>query len=100
MLTAPEIEARLRQDLPQWAYVDGSITRQYRLGDYKRAVLFVAAIGLLADAADHHPDILLTYGSVDVRLVTHDAKSVTDKDFALAGKIEQVFEAQVIRASA
>ena len=94
MLTAPEIEARLRLDLPQWSYLDGAITRQYRLGDYKKSVLFVAAIGLLADAADHHPDILLTYGSVEVRLLTHDAKSVTAKDFALAGKIEQIFQAQ------
>jgi 4a-hydroxytetrahydrobiopterin dehydratase len=94
MLTAPEIEARLRQDLPLWAYVDGAITRQYRLGEYKKSVLFVAAIGLLADAADHHPDILLTYGSVEVRLLTHDANSVTAKDFALAGKIEQIFQAQ------
>jgi len=94
MPTAPQIEARLRQDLPQWLYQDGAITRRYRLGDYKKSVLFVAAIALMADSADHHPDIVLTYSAVDIRLLTHDAKSVTERDFALAGKIELIFQAQ------
>jgi 4a-hydroxytetrahydrobiopterin dehydratase len=46
------------------------------------------AIGHLAEAAWHHPDLLVTYPAVTVRLSTHDAGGVTDKDFALAHRIE------------
>ena len=46
------------------------------------------AIAYLAEQADHHPDITASYASLEIRLMTHSAGGVTDKDFRLAGKIE------------
>jgi 4a-hydroxytetrahydrobiopterin dehydratase len=48
------------------------------------------AIGHLAEAAWHHPDLAVSYGGVEVSLMTHDHKGITDRDFELARKIEEV----------
>ena len=48
----------------------------------------------LAEAAWHHPDLAISYGFVIVKLITHDAKGITEKDFALAKKIEEVIQWQ------
>ena len=50
----------------------------------------VNAVGHLAEAAWHHPDIACSYAWLEVKLMTHDAKGITDKDFELAKKIEEV----------
>ena len=52
----------------------------------------VNAIGHLAEAAWHHPDLLVSYNSVEVRLMSHDAKGITERDFALAKKIEELIQ--------
>jgi 4a-hydroxytetrahydrobiopterin dehydratase len=52
--------------------------------------MVVNAVGHLAEAAWHHPDITASYAWVEVRLMTHSAKGITDKDFELAKKIEDV----------
>ncbi len=83
-----EVAARLRRALPHWSLVDGSIRRRFRTGGWKGTLMVINAVGHLAEAAWHHPDIAASYDWVEVRLTTHDAKGITDKDFALAGKIE------------
>ena len=83
-----EVAARLRRTLPHWSLVDGSIRRRYRTGGWKGTLMVINAVGHLAEAAWHHPDIAASYAWVEVRLTTHDANGITDKDFALAGKIE------------
>ena len=52
--------------------------------------MLVNAIGYLAEAAYHHPDLTVTWGRVIVKLSTHSAGGITDKDFDLARKIEDV----------
>jgi 4a-hydroxytetrahydrobiopterin dehydratase len=52
--------------------------------------MVVNAVGHLAEAAWHHPDITLSYAWLEVRLTTHTAKGITEKDLALAKKIEEV----------
>jgi 4a-hydroxytetrahydrobiopterin dehydratase len=56
--------------------------------------MVVNTVGHLAEAAWHHPDITLSYAWLEVRLSTHSAKGITDKDFALARKIEEVVQWQ------
>ena len=56
--------------------------------------MVVNTIGHLAEAAWHHPDLAVSYAFVIVKLCTHDAKGITDKDFALAAKIEAVINWQ------
>jgi hypothetical protein len=59
--------------------------------------MVINAVGHLAEAAWHHPDISASYGWVEVRLMNHAAKGVTDKDFELAAKIEEVVAWQPAR---
>ena len=81
--------------LPHWRHVDGAIERTYRPADWPATMLVVATIGHLCEAAWHHPTLAVSYGRVTVRLWTHSARGsgasgVTDKDVALAAKMEAV----------
>lgn len=88
---APEaIRERLASGLPGWSFADGCIQRTYTTSGWKATLMVVNTVGHLAEAAWHHPDLAVSYAAVTVKLSTHDAKGVTDKDFALARKIEDV----------
>jgi 4a-hydroxytetrahydrobiopterin dehydratase len=87
-----EIAERLKRDLPRWAHKDGHIVRVYETGNWRVSLMITNAVGHLAEAAWHHPDILASYASVEVRLQNHSAKGITDKDFELAKKIEDVVQ--------
>ena len=86
--TPEQITQRLTKELPHWYYEDGWIRRRYRTDGWKGTLMVINAVGHLAEAAWHHPDITASYAFVIVKLVTHSAKGVTDKDFELAAKIE------------
>ena len=88
--TPEEIDARLKEELPKWYFEDGWIRRKYKTSGWKGTLMVVNAIGHLAEAAWHHPDLTVSYAFVIVKLVNHAAKGVTDKDFELAKKIEDV----------
>lgn len=85
-----EIKEYLLRELPRWYYEDGLIRRKYKTAGWKGTLMVVNTVGHLAEAAFHHPDLTVTYAFVIVKLVTHSAKGVTDKDFCLAKKIEEV----------
>ena len=84
-----EIADRLRE-LEGWSYAGGVITRVYKTEGFPMTLMLVNAIGYLAEAADHHPDMLVKWGSVAVSLSTHSAGGITDKDFALARRIQDL----------
>lgn len=86
------LQARLSRDLPHWQIRDGWIIRDYRTSGWKSSLILVNTVGHLAEAAWHHPDITLTYARVRVKLMTHSAKGITEKDLALASKIESVVQ--------
>jgi len=90
--SADEITARLSRELPHWYYEDGWIRRIYKTHGWKGTLMVINTVGHLAEAAWHHPDITASYAWVEVRLMTHTAKGVTDKDFELARKIEEVVD--------
>lgn len=85
-----EIEARLKEELPGWYYEKGWIRRKYKTSGWKGTLMVINTVGHLAEAAWHHPDISASYAFVIVKLMNHAAKGVTDKDFELAKKIEEV----------
>ena len=87
-----EVEAHLRTHLPLWTLQGGAICRTYRTHNWKATLMVINAIGHLAEAAWHHPDISASYSSVAVRLSTHSAKGITAKDFELASKIEEMIQ--------
>jgi 4a-hydroxytetrahydrobiopterin dehydratase len=85
-----EIKERLERDLPHWHLEGGWIRRKYRTHSWKGTLMLINTVGHLAEAAWHHPDITASYAWVEVRLQNHAAKGITDKDFQLARKIEDV----------
>lgn len=85
-----ELLRRLAAELPQWQLAEGWIRRQFKTSGWKSTMLAVSTIGHLAEAAWHHPDLVVSYAFVRVKLRTHSADGITAKDLALAAKIEQV----------
>lgn len=86
-----EIAARLiAESLTGWYVEDGWLRRKYTTSGWTVTLMLVNAIGYLAEAAWHHPDLAVSWGKVWVKLKTHSAGGITDKDFALACRIEDV----------
>lgn len=88
--TVDEINARLLEELPSWHLEDGWIRRKFKTGGWKGTLMVVNAVGHLAEAAWHHPDLTVSYAFVTVKLMNHAAKGITEKDFELATKIEEL----------
>jgi 4a-hydroxytetrahydrobiopterin dehydratase len=86
-----EATARISDDqLEGWYLEDGWLRRKYTTDGWPTTLMLVNAIGFLCEAADHHADLAVTWGKLWVKLKTHSAGGLTDKDFALARKIEEL----------
>ena len=85
-----EVTQRLAEELPRWTYQDGWIRRKYKTSGWKSTLMVVNVVGHLAEAAWHHPDLTVSYAFVNVKLMNHAAKGITNRDFDLAQKIEEV----------
>jgi 4a-hydroxytetrahydrobiopterin dehydratase len=84
-----DLERRL-EGLERWRVEDDWLTREYRTDGWRTTMLAVNAIAFLAEAANHHPDLEVHWPSVVVRLQTHSAGGITDKDLELARQIERL----------
>ena len=78
------------QQLPGWTLNNHAIEKEYKLKDFAEALVFINQIGALAEAANHHPELFNVYNKVNIRLSTHDADGITEKDFDLAKEINQL----------
>lgn len=87
-LTDAQILDRLAK-LPTWHLSNGRLQRTYKTDGWPTTLMLVNAVGFLAEAADHHPDLEVHWGSVTVALWTHSAGGVTAKDVELAELIER-----------
>ncbi len=85
-----EVRQKLEQELPGWYLEGGWIRRYYKTDGWQATMMLVNTIGYLAEAAYHHPDLAVSWAKVWVKLQTHAAGGITDKDFELAKKIEEV----------
>ena len=85
-----EVESFLEDELPHWYLDNGWIRRKYKTSGWKSTLMIVNTVGHLAEAGFHHPDMSMSYAFVIVKLMNHAAKGITDKDFELAKKIEEV----------
>ncbi len=86
-----EGEARTRlAEVPGWDIVDKSLVRKLALPSFPDAVAFVVKVAFAAEAADHHPDILINYRRVTLTLWTHTEGGITEKDFALAKELNKL----------
>src|SRR2546425_8911526 len=87
VLSTEKIQTGLK-DLPDWEVKDGWLRRTYKTPGWPHTLMLVNAIGYRAEAAFHHPDLSVGWAQVTVKLQTHSARGVTDKDFELAREIE------------
>ena len=67
-----------------WSEVDGALEQEFRFADFRAAVDFVNRAAELAEEANHHPDIAISYNRVTLRWWTHTAGGITDRDRELA----------------
>jgi len=84
-------DALLKEQLkqtPDWELRGKSIVRTFEHKDFVAAIGFVTSVGILAERADHHPDIDIRWNRVTLTLSTHSAGGLTGKDFALARSID------------
>jgi len=89
-LAGAELDALAKQ-VPQWKVVDGHhLTRSFTFPDFKQALAFVNKAGAIAEEQGHHPDIFLTWGKAEVTTYTHKINGLTESDFILAAKIDQL----------
>jgi 4a-hydroxytetrahydrobiopterin dehydratase len=87
-LSDAEVRTRLK-NLPGWEATPSGIRKTFSRRDFKDAIRLVNAVAELAEEANHHPDILLFgWNKVTFTLMTHSEKALTEKDFALASRIE------------
>jgi len=77
-------------DLPGWSFGDGLIYREYVTDGWATTLMLVNAIGYLCESADHHPDLMVTWAKVVVSLSSHSAGGVTDRDLAMARRMDDV----------
>jgi len=78
--------------VPKWNAVnEHHIVRTYTFPDFKQALDFVNRVGEVAEKQGHHPDILLAWGKAEITLWTHKINGLTESDFIMAAKIDQLY---------
>jgi 4a-hydroxytetrahydrobiopterin dehydratase len=87
-LSDAEIAEHLKS-VPGWEQAGQAIRRTYKFPDFKAAMAFANRVAELAEAQDHHPDMLVQYGSVTLTSSSHDAGGLTARDFRLAQSIDR-----------
>jgi len=85
LLSDDEIGDRLPGD---WERDGDEIVRRYAFDDYLRGVNFAQMVGEIAEAQFHHPEIIIRYSEVEIRLTSHEAGGITDDDLEMAAVIE------------
>ena len=88
-LSEAEISKRLGS-LPGWQLKGKAIEKRFELSSFLPAIQFVQKVAELAEAAQHHPDIIINYNVVTLNLATHSAGGVTEKDLELASQLEKL----------
>ena len=73
-----------------WTERDGGIERRFKFRNFSEAWAFMSRVALLAEAANHHPDWSNSWNRVDIRLTSHDAGGLTERDTALALRINEL----------
>jgi len=90
-LSTEKIAEKL-EALPGWKYKDNAISKTFKFKEFLNGIEFVQKIAEIAEAADHHPDILIKYTSITFTCSTHTDGGVTEKDIKLANNIEIAFK--------
>ena len=92
--TTSDFKKRL-DSLPNWTFAKepDHITRTFIFNNFVEAFGFMSCTALVAEKMDHHPDWSNVYNKVNIKLFTHDVVGLTDKDFNLASRIDDIYPA-------
>ena len=85
-------------NLPDWRHAEGELHARYQTGDFANGLAFVNAVGEVAEEANHHPDVLLSYDHVELHLMSHDVGALTERDVQLARRISGIAQTRGIAA--
>ncbi|MBI4023016.1 4a-hydroxytetrahydrobiopterin dehydratase [Candidatus Berkelbacteria bacterium] len=89
-LSPTEIESVLAKLGGDWRLVDSTLERRWEFPSFDQAMAFVAAVALVAEEVDHHPDILIEYTKVTLNLWTHVTGGITERDVRLAHRLNEL----------
>lgn len=78
------------KELKDWSFINDGIEKKFEFLDFTHALGFIVQVGVMAEKRNHHPELFNVYNKVTIRLTTHDADGVTDKDIELAKAIEKL----------
>lgn len=82
---------KLHASIAEWQVADEHhLHREFRFPDFKQALAFVNRVGAVAEQQGHHPDILLSWGKVEITLWTHAIDGLSESDFIMAAKIDRL----------
>lgn len=95
-LAADEM-AKLMTKLPGWSIQNGKLHREYECKDFVTAFGNMTRVALIAESMNHHPEWFNVWNKVVIDLVTHSVKGISDLDFVLAEKVEDVFSGVLAR---
>ena len=76
--------------LKGWVFENNAIEKKYAFKNFQEAISFMVRISFICESKNHHPEWINVYNKLTIRLSTHDADGVTDKDFILAGEIDKI----------
>lgn len=90
-LTLPEAQDLL-QELDDWMLIDGGrmLAKTFTFKDFKQTMSFVNKVAAIAEEEGHHPDMTVSYGSLGVELMTHAIGGLSENDFIVASKVDQI----------
>ena len=88
ILSMQEVKDRA-SGLKGWEIYNNMLQKRFAFRTFKESMAFVNGVAELAEAADHHPDIIVNYNRVLLKLSTHSQGGITEKDFDLAAKIDR-----------
>jgi 4a-hydroxytetrahydrobiopterin dehydratase len=81
---------RYLEQIPGWTLADDHIVKEFKFKNYLDGLGFAYSLGKIAEEEDHHPDIVIKWKRVRVTLTTHDIKGLSENDFIIAAKAEEI----------
>ena len=86
----PELLIKIKEKLPTWTVNDNKLYNIIKTKNWTESMSIANMISFLAEKQNHHPDLIVKYGSVTIELFTHTTNNITEKDILLAQKINEV----------
>ena len=91
LIAKEELDGWMKK-VPEWEWVDSAIERTFEFDEFMEGIDFVNGVAEIAEEAQHHPDIQVSWTTVKLSLTTHDQGGITTADFELAGRIDNLVD--------